>query len=87
MSTAQRPSRCEGLEINQVADGLVVYQAKPEQVHYLNNTSAVIFELCDGERTIDEIAGQVQLVFSLEQSPASEVEGCVAELTAKAVVR
>ena len=69
MTGVQRPSRCEGLEVNQVADGLVVYQAAPEQVHYLNNTSAVIFELCEGHRSIEEIAEQVQDVFSLPAPP------------------
>ena len=74
MTSVQRPSRCEGLEVNQVADGLVVYQAAPEQVHYLNNTSAVIFELCEGHRSIEEIAEQVQDVFSLPAPPVDEVK-------------
>jgi hypothetical protein len=87
MTTVQRPSRCEGLEVNQVADGLVVYQAAPEQVHYLNNTSAVIFELCQGDRSIEEIAEQVRDVFSLPAPPIDEVEACVSELAHKAVVR
>ena len=87
MTTVQRPSRCEGLEVNQVADGLVVYQAAPEQVHYLNNTSAVIFELCQGDRSIEEIAEQVRDVFSLPAPPSDEVEACVSELVHKAVVR
>jgi hypothetical protein len=87
MTTVQRPSRCEGLEVNQVADGLVVYQVAPEQVHYLNNTSAVIFELCEGDRSIEEIAGQVQDLFSLPAPPVDEVKACVSELVHKAVVR
>jgi Coenzyme PQQ synthesis protein D (PqqD) len=87
MTGVQRPSRCEGLEVNQVADGLVVYQAAPEQVHYLNNTSAVIFELCEGHRSIEEIAEQVQDVFSLPAPPVDEVKACVSDLVDKAVVR
>ena len=87
MSDGQRPSRCEGLEVNTVADGLVIYQSDPEQVHYLNNTSAIIFELCDGTMGVDEIAEQVQGLFSLDDPPIGEVETCVADLMAKAVVR
>jgi hypothetical protein len=87
MSTVERPTRAEGLEVNSVADGLVVYQAAPEQVHYLNNTSAVIFELCDGTLTVEEIAAEVQAIFALAGSPTEEVTTCLSELVAKAVVR
>jgi hypothetical protein len=87
MSEGQRPSRAEGLEVNTVADGLVIYQSAPEQVHYLNNTSAIVFELCDGTLTVAEIAEQMQSLLSLPEAPVGEVETCVAELVAKAVVQ
>jgi hypothetical protein len=86
-SPTRRPARIDGLEINEVADGLVVYQADPERVHYLNNTAAVVFELCDGRLTVAEITEQVAATFSLTDPPASEVEACVAELSAKGVLR
>ena len=56
-------------------------------MHYLNNTSAVIFELCEGHRSIEEIAEQVQDVFSLPAPPIDEVKACVSDLVDKAVVR
>jgi len=87
MSTVERPTRAEGLEVNTVADGLVVYQTAPEQVHYLNNTSAVIFELCNGTHTVEEIAAEVQGIFAMAGAPTEEVTTCVSELVAKAVVR
>jgi hypothetical protein len=87
MSEGQRPSRGEGLEVNTVADGLVIYQSAPEQVHYLNNTSAIIFELCDGTLSVEEIAQEMQGLFSLEDPPVAEVASCVADLVAKAVVK
>lgn len=86
-SPTPRPTRTEGLEINEVADGLVVYQADPERVHYLNNTASVVFELCDGRRTVPEITELVGATFSLAEPPTAEVEACVAELLAKGVVR
>ena len=82
-----RPARCGGLEVSEVADGLVVYQAAPEQVHYLNNTSAVVFELCDGDHSLQEIADTVRDVFSLSEAPLEEVRACVDDLTGKGVVR
>ena len=86
-SPTPRPTRTDGLEVNEVADGLVVYQAAPEQVHYLNNTAAVVFELCDGTRTVAEITDLVGQTFGLAEGPAAEVEACVTELLAKGVVR
>src|ERR1017187_3643620 len=33
----ERPARAEDIEVQEVADGLMVYQAEPECVHHLNN--------------------------------------------------
>jgi Coenzyme PQQ synthesis protein D (PqqD) len=86
-SPTHRPVRTDGLEINEVADGLVVYQAAPERVHYLNNTAAVVFELCDGDLTVAEIADALRRLFSLASAPTAEVEACLVELAAKGVVQ
>jgi hypothetical protein len=82
-----RPARVEGLEVSEVDDGLVVYQASPEQVHYLNNTAAFVFELCSGERTAGEIATLMGDAFSLVDPPVAEVVSCLAELRTKGVLR
>jgi hypothetical protein len=87
VTSTLRPTRSEGLEVSEVADGLVVYQAAPEQVHYLNNTSAVVFELCDGDHSLQEIADTVRDVFSLSEAPIEEVRTCVDDLAGKGVVR
>jgi hypothetical protein len=86
-TTAYRPAHADGLEVNEVADGLVVYQREPERVHYLNNTAAVVFELCDGERSADDIATLVGDLFSLGRLPADEVSSCIAELRGQGVIR
>lgn len=86
-AATDRPARVDGLEINEVEDGLVLYQPSPEQVHYLNNTAAVVFELCSGERTVDEITSLVGSAFSLSEPPITEVASCVDDLRAKGVLR
>jgi len=86
-SPPTHPVRADGLEVNEVADGLVVYQPDPERVHYLNNTAAVVFELCDGDRSRREIAAALGELFSLAEVPTAEVEACLVELVAKGVVR
>lgn len=86
-SGADRPAQADGLEVNEVADGLVVYQAVPERVHYLNNTAAIVFELCDGTRTVDDISVALLGAFGLDRRPVDEVRSCVAELRDQGVVR
>jgi hypothetical protein len=85
--TADLPARADGLEVNEVADGLVVYQREPERVHYLNNTAALVFELCDGTRSPKDIASMLQEAFTLGQAPAAEVSSCIDELRGKGVIR
>ena len=70
-----------------MADGLVVYQSEPEQVHYLNSTSAVVFELCDGTHSVRDIADTVRDVFSLPEAPIGDVQACVDDLLGKGVIR
>jgi hypothetical protein len=81
-----RPVRAEGLEIHEVDDGLLVYQAQPECVHHLNNTAAVVFELCDGQNTVPEISEQLALAFGLDRTPSGTAEKCIADLWGKGVV-
>jgi hypothetical protein len=82
-----KPVRVEGLEVNEVADGLVVYQDGPERVHYLNNTAALVFELCTGDHSVTQIVGLVQDAFGLDSAPETEVVTCVAELRDQGVLR
>jgi SAM-dependent methyltransferase len=82
----ERPVRADELEVYEVADGLVVYQAKPERVHYLNNTAAIVFELCNGEKTIPEIRRELAAVFGLSEPSPGLVETCMEDLRSKGVV-
>ena len=82
----ERPVRAEGLEVHEVDDGLVVYQSQPECVHHLNNTAAIVFELCDGENTVPEISGQLAGAFGLAEVPDRVAENCLADLWSKGVI-
>ncbi len=86
-SATDKPVRADGLEVNEVADGLVVYQDAPEQVHYLNNTAALVFELCTGDNSVARIVELVQDAFGLDAKPEAEIESCVAELRQQGVLR
>ena len=76
----EQPRRAAGIEVAELPEGLIVRQAEPLRVHQLNNTASVILTLCDGERTVAEIAGVLASAFGLAAPPVAEVTACVAEL-------
>lgn len=85
-ASLSRPKQAEELEVNEVADGLVIYQGRPERVHYLNRTASLVFELCTGEHSPEDIARLVGLAFDLAKPPADEVRTCLDQLRSLGVV-
>ena len=81
-----KPQRREGLQVNRVSDGYVIYRRTAEQVHYLNRTGAFIFELCDGETPVDWMAELMQEAFDLDRPPSDEVRTCLGELFGAALI-
>ena len=75
-----RPRRAAGIEVAESGSGLTVRQAEPPRLHQLNNTAAMVFELCDGHHTVAEIAGALAMAFTLDPPPLAETAGCVGEL-------
>ncbi|MGH9028848.1 MAG: hypothetical protein ACRDV4_04455, partial [Acidimicrobiales bacterium] len=53
-----RPRARGDLDVNEVPDGLVIYDEKTDRVHYLNLTAALVFCLCTGENDEPTIAEQ-----------------------------
>jgi hypothetical protein len=80
------PKTTEGLEINAVADGYVVYQADRDRVHYLNQTAALILELCNGRNAAARFPELLQSAFDLPDAPAEEVEECLRTLRTEGLV-
>jgi LicD family protein len=78
--------RADGLELHEIDDGLIVYQQDPPRVHHLNHTAALVFALCTGELTIDEIVGHVKRGYRLELAPVAEVNACVERLCKEQVL-
>lgn len=70
----------EGLDVNRVSDGYVIYRRASDQVHYLNLTGAFIFELCDGATPVEWMPELVREAFNLREAPTEDVRSCLAEL-------
>ena len=79
MPDADRPRRAAGIEIAEFSDGLMV-RPPAGRLHQLNNTASIVFELCDGRRTVAEIAGTLAGAFALSDPPLGETVACVADL-------
>jgi len=82
-----RPRIATDLEINEVEDGLIVYQEALERVHHLNPTASVVFQLCDGSRDAATIATIVGKLFELEDEPHGEVASCLSRFIQEGLVR
>jgi hypothetical protein len=85
--TTERPRTAEGLEFNEVEDGLIVYQEATERVHHLNRTAAIVFQLCDGNHDAAAIAKIVGRLYGLEAAPADVVESAIARFVQEGLVR
>jgi len=60
MNTSQRPiARKAGLVIQEVPDEVLVYDLETNKAHCLNQSAAMIWRSCDGNKTISEIASLV----------------------------
>lgn len=54
------PRRNPDVKTTLLPDGYVVlYGADSDWAHTLNPTGAMVWEFCDGEHTVDQIAGEV----------------------------
>ena len=80
VATGDRPRRAAGIDTAELGGGLIVRQAGPPRVHQLNNTAAMVLELCDGRHTVAEIAAALAEAFTLDGPPLAEAAACVAEL-------
>jgi hypothetical protein len=72
------PKKAEGLEVNELPDGYVIYQQASDRVHYLNRTAVLVFEVCDGQVTAAAIPDLVRQAYDLDAAPTAEVEECLA---------
>lgn len=88
-AAAEEPNyvRADGLEVNRMPDGYVVYQPERDKVHYLNPSAAMIFELCGEKTTFAAITAYLQEIYALSVPPGGEVRACLDELVAEGIIR
>ncbi len=83
---ADHPAPADGLDVHEVEDGFVVFDASTDRVHYLNPTATVVFSLCDGTRSASEVAELVRSAWELDHTPLDDVAACIAQLRDEGVL-
>ena len=58
-STAPLSAR-PGLAIVRAADGYLIYDVNARRVHHLNPAAALVFDLCDGTRVLDDLRTELE---------------------------
>ena len=81
-----RPRPADGIEINQVEDGYVIYDPARDRVHYLNHTAVLLLELCNGELAARELPALLQEAYGLTEPPTTEVAECLEKLFEEGLV-
>jgi hypothetical protein len=78
--------RLEGLDCEAVPEGAVAYVTAGGQTHFLNSAAAMVFELCDGQRSPEAIAELMREAFGLADAPKADVEACLALLRSQGLI-
>jgi hypothetical protein len=82
-----RPRTVDGIEINEVADGYVIYDPTRERVHYLNQTAVLVLELCNGQTAAGDLPALIQAAYDLPEPPGQEVAQCLQTLLDEELIR
>lgn len=80
MDWNQTLKAADGLEVNELPDGYVIYEQATDRVHYLNRTAVLVFELCNGSTRAADIPELLRTIYDLPAAPTAEVEQCIAQL-------
>lgn len=83
--SSRPPRQLPDLQLNEVADGLVVFSPSDQRVHHLNQTAAAVFVLCDGSASLADIADAMTATFGADDW-GPRVTECVADLAARGLV-
>ncbi|GJM15789.1 MAG: hypothetical protein DHS20C13_11160 [Thermodesulfobacteriota bacterium] len=83
----KQPKIANGIDINEVEDGYVIYQKETDKVHYLNKTAVLVLESCTGGNTIANIGTIVKNAYELPEVPEKEVADCLDTLFQEGLIK
>ena len=62
---ASRPVRKPDITVKQVGSEVIVFGRADKEIHVLNATAKLIWDLCDGKHTVEEIEASIRSRFSV----------------------
>ena len=78
--------RADVLELD-MGDGIVLYDPGSKLVHHLNPSASLLWQLADGEASLEQLVEEVSQEFDLDASELHEqFSGLIAELDALGVL-
>ncbi|MBI5185975.1 MAG: PqqD family protein [Nitrospinae bacterium] len=78
----------DGMIVKDMGEETVLYDQEANQVHSLNATAALIYNLCDGYRGLGDIVGEMLSRFNIDEKTARrDVERILSELKEKGILR
>jgi Coenzyme PQQ synthesis protein D (PqqD) len=82
------PRKADDLEIRAVGEEVLVHHVSAQKVHILNRTAGQILELCDGQRTPDEIVESICAATNADRATVKrDVDGMLSEFAKLGLVR
>ena len=67
MNNNEKPVRKQGIVIQDIGRETLLYSAEGKTIHVLNPTAKVIWDLCDGAHTIEDMEHEIRSSFSFSR--------------------
>jgi hypothetical protein len=81
-----RLERAPNIELREVTDGYVAYDALRDRLHFLNPTATLLLEVCDGSLVAGDLPPLLAEAYKLSEPPTAEVESCIEKLLAEGLL-
>ena len=82
-----RPRKCADVLELDMGDGLILYNHEGDLVHHLNPSAGIIWQLCDGDATVGELAHDIAEEYRLDpETVTGQVAAVIAEFDTLALV-
>jgi pyrroloquinoline quinone biosynthesis protein D len=82
----ERFGQTTGLDIEDTGEDVLLYRDDEETSFYLNGTAALVWRLCDGQRTGADIEELLAAAYPDEPAVATDVHLALAELLERGLI-
>jgi hypothetical protein len=75
MTTENKPRQKSDFKLEKMDDDLLLFHPAQNKIFYCNETAALIWQLCNGERTVEEIGALITAAYpESAEAIASEIQ-------------